>query len=261
MKLETLEKKKQTISFVLRDASVHFANTIRRIIINEVPTMAIDEVEFRKNSSALYDEMIAHRMGLLPLKTDLETYELPEKCTCKGEGCAKCQVTGTLRVKDVKAPTIVTAADLKFKDPAIKPVFPEMPLVFLLKGQEIELEFTAVLGKGKSHSKWVPAHVHYKYLPQIEVGKDIQNAEEVAASCPVDVFEVKSNKLSVKNPYNCHLCGACVDASEGKVRLNEKDTDFIFYIESFGQLDANSIMSKAVEIVEEHLAELESQLK
>ncbi len=59
----------------------------------EVPTMAIEDVEFRKNNSILYDEIIAHRLGLVPLKTDLKSYNLPEKCKCKGEGCARFQLT------------------------------------------------------------------------------------------------------------------------------------------------------------------------
>jgi DNA-directed RNA polymerase subunit D len=261
MKIEIIEKKKNKLSFILKDSSANFANALRRTIINEVPTMAIEDVEFRKNTSAFYDEMIAHRLGLLPIKTDLKSYEIPEECTCKGEGCAKCQVTGAFKVKDVKTPKIVLASEIKFKDPAIKPVYPEMPIVILLKNQELEAEVTAVLGKGKNHAKWIPAHVHYKYLPVIEIGKDVENPEEVAESCPVDVFEVKSKKLAIKDLYACHLCGACVDSSEGKVRLNEKDTDFIFYVESFGQLDPEEIVERAVEIIDKQLEELDAQLK
>jgi len=261
MKIEIVEKKKQSIVFVLKDASYHFANTLRRTIINEVPTLAIEDVEFLKNSSALYDEMIAHRLGLIPLKTDLKSYNLPSECTCKGEGCAKCQLTGSLRVKDIKTPTMVLASDLKFSDPAVKPAYPEMPIVLLLKNQELELEFTAVLGKGKEHSKWIPAHVHYKCQPVIEIGKDIENPKEIADSCPVNVFEVKSNKLAIKNLNACHLCGACVDASEGKVKLSENEKDFIFYLESFGQLDCAEIINQATKIVDAQLDELDSQLK
>lgn len=260
MKIENIEKKKNKMVFILRDASPHFANALRRTIINEVPTMAIEDVEFRKNNSALYDEMVAHRLGLVPLKTDLKSYDLPEDCSCKGEGCAKCQVIGTLKVKEVKANTVVTASEIKFKDPAIKPAFPDMPITLLLKGQDLECEVTAVLGKGKVHAKWVPAHVHYKYLPEIDIGK-IDNPEEIAKSCPVHVFEVKSGKLIIKNINACHLCTACVDASDGNVKLNEKETDFVFYVESFGQLDVDEIINKAVDIVTAQLSEFEAQLK
>src|SRR3989338_9111589 len=156
------------MQFEVSGITVYLANALRRTVINEVPSMAIEDVEFRKNNSLLYDEMIAHRLGLIPLKTDLKSYNLPEECTCKGEGCAKCQAVATLKVK---GPKMVLASELKFKDPAIKPAFPDMPIVLLLKNQELELEATAVLGKGKVHSKWIPAHVHYKYKPVIEIGK------------------------------------------------------------------------------------------
>ena len=260
MKIEIIEKKKQKISFILKDASAHFANALRRTIINEVPTMAIEDVEIVKNSSAIFDEMIAHRLGLIPLKTDLKSYVLPENCTCKGEGCAKCQAVATLKVKEVKSPKVALASELKFKDPAIKPAYPDMPIALLLKNQEIEAEMTAVLGRGKVHAKWIPAHVFYKYLPVIEIGKNIENPQEIADSCPVDVYEVKSGKLGIKNLNACHLCGNCVDVSEGKVKLNEKDTDFIFYIESFGQLDVDEIVDEAIGIIESQLTELDNQL-
>lgn len=257
MKIEILEKKKEKLQFEISNTTVHFANALRRTIINEVPTLAIEDVEFRKNSSALYDEMIAHRLGLIPLKTDLESYSLPEKCSCKGEGCAKCQVIATLKVK---GPKMVLASDLKFKDPAIRPAYPDMPIVLLLKNQELEVEATAILGKGKIHAKWSPAHVYYKYKPVIDIGK-VSNPEDIEKNCPKKVFEIKNGKLVIKNINACHLCGACVDISEGSVKLNEKDTDFIFYVESFGQLDTNAIVIEALKILENQLEELDKNLK
>ncbi len=252
MKLEIIDKKKDRMSFLLTGAKPSFANMLRRVIKDEVPAMAIEDVEFRKNSSILYDEMIAHRLGLVPLKTDLESYNLPEECTCKGEGCAKCQVTGSLKAK---GPAIVYASELKFKDPAIKPVYPKMPITKLLKGQELEIEVTAVLGKGKEHAKWSPGHVWYKYKPYIEIVKNPDNAEEIVKICPKDVFEIKNKKLAIKNLDECHLCGACVDIANGDIKLNEKDTEFIFYVESFGQLDCSEIVKVAVETVEKQLEE------
>ncbi|MBW3022860.1 DNA-directed RNA polymerase subunit D [Candidatus Woesearchaeota archaeon] len=257
MKLEITEKKKDKMQFAVSGITVYFANALRRTIINEVPTMAVEDVEFRKNSSLLYDEMIAHRLGMVPLKTDLKTYNMMENCTCKEEGCAKCQTVGKLKVK---GPKMVVASDMKFQDAGIKPAHPDMPIVLLLKNQELELEATAILGRGKVHVKWIPAHVHYKYKPVIEIGK-VDNPEEVAKSCPVNVYEVKAGKLNVKNLNACHLCGACIDASEGKIKLNEKNTDFIFYVESFGQLDANQVVEEALKVLESQLDEVSKNLK
>src|SRR3972149_11609867 len=81
------EKKNKKVTFLVKGTSVSYVNTIRRLIMNEVPTMAIEDVEIRKNSSILYDEIIAHRLGLIPLTTDLKSYNLPDKCKCEGKGC------------------------------------------------------------------------------------------------------------------------------------------------------------------------------
>ncbi len=150
-------KEEGKVSFIIKDTTPAFANTLRRIIVDEVPTMAVEEVEFRKNNSISYDEMIAHRIGLIPLTTDLKSYNLPEKCKCDGEGCARCQLKLTL--KATKGSGVVYASELKSKDPKVKPVYPKMPIVKLLKGQSLELEATAVLGKGKDHAKWQPSSV------------------------------------------------------------------------------------------------------
>src|SRR3990167_4753794 len=92
-------KKTHTLKFTLKNADVAFANAIRRICIEEVPTMAIEDVEIRRNSSVLYDEIIAHRLGMIPLKTDLKSYNMTKDCKCNGEGCARCTVKLTLEGK------------------------------------------------------------------------------------------------------------------------------------------------------------------
>src|SRR3989338_6831963 len=168
MEIRVLEndKDKGKLSFIIKDTNAAFVNTLRRIMIEEVPTMAIEDVEFRKNTSILYDEMLAHRLGLIPLTTDLKSYNLPEECKCEGKGCARCQVTLTL---EGKGPGTVYARDIKSSDSAVKPVYSKMPIVELLKGQNIELEAVAVLGKGKVHSKWISAHVYYKHKPLITI--------------------------------------------------------------------------------------------
>src|SRR3989339_1802678 len=171
------EKEEGKLSFIAKDITPAFANTLRRIIADEVPTMAIEDVEFQKNNSILYDEMIAHRLGLIPLKTDLKSYNLPSECKCEGKGCNRCQLK--LVLKATKGSGTVYASELKSKDPAVKPVYGDMPIVKLLKGQTLELEATAVLGTGKSHIKWSPGHVWYKYKPIVEITGDVKNPEAI----------------------------------------------------------------------------------
>ena len=138
MEIRVLENNKEQgkVSFILKDSTPAFANTLRRLMIDDVPAMAIEDVEFQKNNSILYDEMIAHRLGLVPLKTDLKSYNLPDKCKCEGKGCNRCQLKMVLRA--TKGSGVVYASEIKSKDPAVKPVFPNMPIVKLLKGQTLD---------------------------------------------------------------------------------------------------------------------------
>ena len=163
MKLTKLieDKKKNKLVFELNGVDIAFANGIRRSIVELVPTMAIEDVEIRKNSSALYDEMLAHRLGLVPLTTDLASYRLP----VTGE---EPQATTHLSLKmKVKGPVQVTAGQLESNDPKVKPVHENMLIASLLKDQQIELLATAILGRGKEHAKWSPALAYYKYKQTI----------------------------------------------------------------------------------------------
>ena len=128
MNIKSLEKGDNKISFLINGINPYIANALRRTIMEEVPVLAIEEIEFRDNSSVLYDEMVALRLGLIPFKTDLKTYELPEECSCKGKGCAKCQLKMMLKVRSAGN---VYASEIKTKDPKIKPVYPKMPIVKL----------------------------------------------------------------------------------------------------------------------------------
>ncbi|MBU2560874.1 MAG: DNA-directed RNA polymerase subunit D [Nanoarchaeota archaeon] len=262
MEVELIEqnKKQNRVTFLLKGATPAFANMLRKTIIDEVPTIAIEDVELRKNSSVIYDEMIAHRLGLIPLSTDLTAYNLPEECTCKGEGCSKCQLELSLKAK---GPGYVYASELKSKDPKVVPVYPKMPIVKLIKGHTLELEATAVLGKGKEHAKWSPALAYYKYKPVIDVKKGVEDPKAVADSCPVDVYSVKNKELVINkdNLLRCHLCGACAEADPQHIKLNESNTDFVFTVESWGQLSVKDIVSTAIDAIQKKCDEVVNLVK
>ena len=262
MEVELIEqnKKQNKVTFLVKGTTPAFANMLRKTITEEVPTMAIEDVEFRKNSSVLYDEIIAHRLGLIPITTDLKSYNLPDECTCKGEGCTKCQLVLTLKAK---GPGYVYASELISKDPKVVPVFEKTPIVKLIKGQTLEIEATAMLGRGKEHAKWSPALAFYKYKPVIDIKKGVKDPKAVADSCPVDVYSVKNKELVINkdNLMNCHLCCACTDVDPEHIKLNESNTDFVFTIESWGQLPAKEIASAAVDIMQKKCDELVKLIK
>mgnify|MGYP006282293029 CR=1 FL=1 len=260
MELTLLEQSKDNLNLFVKGMEPAYANALRRAIMDLVPTMAIETVNINQNSSILYDEVLAHRLGLIPLKTDLESYVLPDQCKCKGQGCAQCQVDFKIQVT---GPGPVYASELKFEDPKIKPVFDKMLIANLEKGQEIQVYGKAQLGIGRDHMKFAPGLVYYKYKPKLTIEEQPENPEEVAKSCPKEIFEVKKGQLEINKDkvFECHLCQACVEESEGKIKLEEKDDEYLFYIESFGQLSGNEMVKKAISILVAETDEFSKQLK
>ena len=167
MEVKTLEINDLSIRFILRGMPIPLANSLRRIMIAEVPTMAIEDVFMIENSSPMDDEVLTHRLGLIPLKTDLDTYVLPEECDCQSElGCSKCSVLLTLDVEASDSVRTVYSGELKSNDPKVIPVSDKIPIVKLAPGQRVQLEASARLGRGKTHAKWQPVSAcAYKYLP------------------------------------------------------------------------------------------------
>lgn len=256
MKFEKIHYDDEKATFVLKGTSVAYANALRRIITNKVPTMAIDDVTFVENGSALYDEILANRIGLIPLKTDLESYNEKAKCKCKGVGCARCTLKITL---NKTGPCIVHAEDMKSKDPAVKAVHPKMPIVKLLDGQNLKFEANAVISCGKEHVKFSPGLAFYHGYPIIKLKspKDPKKAVEI---CPKKVYKMDGQKLKVADELKCDLCKACSDASEG-IEVEGSKTEFIFNIESWGQLSVKDIVIQALRVFDEELDELEEEVK
>ena len=257
--IQMLNKDKKTgrVDVLLKNTTAALANTLRRTIIDLVPTMAIEEVEFRKNDSVLYDEILAHRLGLIPLKTDLKSYMLPEGCKCKGEGCARCTLKLILKAK---GPGTVYASDIKSKDPKVKPVYPKTIIVKLLKGQELELEATAILGQGSDHIKFSPGLVWFNAEPKITVNNKAELIEKYKENFPRDAFD-KNGKISADLIIKNNLVDACDKICEELVKIEYSDKNFILKIEPWGQLTPAEMVSNAADIFTETLTEFETKLK
>ena len=140
-----------------KDTHNTIINSIRRIIVDEVPTFATEDVEVVANESPLYDEAVAHRLGLIPIKTDLKSYNNKESCKCGGIGCALCEVKMTLTTNEEG---YVNSGLIKSDDPQIVPVDKEIPITLLFPNKKLEINLVAVLGKGIDHAKWSPGHAY-----------------------------------------------------------------------------------------------------
>ena len=134
-----------------------YVNAIRRLSISEVPTFAIDDVVMLENSSVMHDEAVAHRLGLVPLRTDLQRFVLPNLCECKSSlGCSKCRVLLVLDSEASDKTKVITSAELVSEDDTVKPTSKEIPIIVLAPGQKLKFEAYARLGLGKDHAKWQP---------------------------------------------------------------------------------------------------------
>jgi DNA-directed RNA polymerase subunit D len=235
--MEKITEKNNKIVFKT-DMNVTLANAIRRSA-NEIPILAVDEVEIYKNDSALYDEVIAHRVGLVPLKNQKvkEGDFVNMKLSVKADG----------QMKEVLA-----------KDLGKEVAYESIPIVILDKQQEIELVAKARQGKGTEHAKFSPGLLSYRHFNKVEIAKDGEKSTELAEIYP-EVFEVSNGKLKVKNEATLDVDTEDLEEFKGiKVTPTE---DLVYTIESWGQIDAEEIFKDAVKALNKNLDELSKELK
>src|SRR3989338_1709163 len=256
MNIKILEKSDTKMRFILEKANPAFANALRRVAKNEVPTMAIEYVDFEENTSGMFDELVAHRLGLVPLTFDTAVYNLKSECKCGGKGCSRCEVTLVL---EKQGPCVVKSGDMKSTDESVQPVDRDIPIIELLENQRIKFEAVAQLGLSTEHIKWQASNVGYQYVPTVKINAEKADPK-MADICPTHVFEKKDDKLKVVAEDRCILCMRCVETSEG-VSVSADDTSFIFNIESVSGLTVKEILNKSLDILEERSQELADNVK
>ncbi len=271
MSLEVLEKNDRKLVFLVEGISVEMVNAIRRIILSEIPVMAVDEVIILKNDSPLYDEIISHRLGMIPLTTDLEVYKLPRDCSCGGYGCPICQVSLTCEVTNTtNAPLEIYSGNLKSNDPKIVPVDPNIPIVKIDKDKKVIIEAYSILGLGKEHTKFqAVSNIFYRFYPQIDFdNKKCAKCQDkclVARMCPERLFDFSNKETPILTEdfwKECVLCNSCErDCLEGAIKVGWKDKAYIFAIESDGVLPFDVIIKKTFEVFLEKIDEFVEKLE
>lgn len=269
------------LKFELRDTDASMANALRRVMIAEVPTVAIDLVEIEVNSSVLNDEFIAHRLGLIPLTSERAmAMRFSRDCdACDGDGqCEHCSVEFHLRARCVGDQTLdVTSKDLLSSDHTVVPVdFSDSPagddnrgviIVKLRKGQELRLRAIARKGIGKDHAKWSPAAtVTFMYEPEIHINEDmmetltLEQKKEWVESSPTKVFDIDPNthQVVVVDPEAYTYDDEVIKKAEamgkpGLVEIYPKEDSFIFTVESTGAIKASQLVLNAIEVLKAKL--------
>lgn len=224
MDVEVLGSNNDQLSIIFRGAQPTFVNAIRRIIMAETPIPAIEKVYIAENTSVLYDEILAHRLGMIPMRGG-ENLLPPDQCSCGGKGCSFCEAALTLEVEAKEDNTIVYSGRLKAEG-SVFPANNDIPIVKLNNGQKIALVAHARLGTGKEHAKWQPVSACVlKYEPVISVNKDCDLCGICVERCPRKILEIDGKKLNVRSIWDCSLCKVCEEVcpkSAIKVSYNDK---------------------------------------
>lgn len=263
MSIKIIEKTNEKIVLSVKKVETPVLNALRRALMSDVPVMAIEDVYFTKNNSALYDEMVALRLGLVPLTTDL-SYSKRKDCTCKGEGCSKCQVTLTL---SKTGPCTVYSGDMVSSDPKVKPAITNIPIDKLIEGQELEFEAKAELGTAKDHAKWSAGLAYYKFKPELKIDskKVTPESKKLAENSPNGILTYKAGKLEADDKKLWETDDAVIEEylaknANGEVKLFLDDSEVIFVFENWGQLSHKQAMESALDLITEELSILKKEL-
>jgi DNA-directed RNA polymerase subunit D len=252
----------ETIRFIVSGINTAFANTLRRTMVSEVPIMTIEDIFYFDNSSLVPDEILAHRLGLTPLTTDLDTYILPEECDCEAElGCPKCRAVLTMDVEAGDDSLTVYSGDLTPDDPKTAPASKGIPLAKLAPGQAIRFEAYAQLGQGKVHVKWSPVSMCvYQNVSLVPI-ENKSKTEECVASCG-DAAVIEGKNLKIIDIQKYEACSQCRDLVPRDLILDSLvDDEFLFTVESNGALKPERIVTEAVKILKKRIAVLNAKVE
>jgi DNA-directed RNA polymerase subunit D len=194
--LEILSQDNQQMSVKLKGIPLLYANALRRICLNGVPVFAIDTVDIIENSSVLADEGIAHRLGMIPLRTDYSRFVEPSKCECHSEtGCSNCRVMLMIDSGDSDTTRTINSNELTSEDEVVKPTSDKIPIVVMAPGQRLKIEAYARLGRGTDHAKWNSSNIATLTDTDKE-GEHVLTVESTGALSPQQIIVGGVEELS-----------------------------------------------------------------
>lgn len=263
MPITVLSSNEKEVVLRIQGYELQLMNAIRRFAMSEVPMLAIDDVVILENTSLIYDEVLAHRLGLIPLRTPPGKYPPPEEC--KDESARMdCTVMLVLEAQASDTTRTVYSGELVSpQDPEVKPISPNIPIAKLAPGQKIKLEAYAKMGKGKEHSKWQPTTVStVKPTPKIIIKQHpLEKIYKVEEACPIRILKVVNSKLMVEDELKCTYCMECVKVAPEVIEVTEREKDFILRIESLGTLPAPYILKEAVSLIIKSFEDIIKEVK
>jgi len=285
------KQKSDKLELEIKGIEAPIANAIRRIAIAEVPAMAIEHVWIENNTSVMQDEVLAHRLGLIPIWVNPNVLDQYFEFPSVSEAAPTVNSTLVFRLdihcqrkpgtRDDDPPdekyigSKVYSGDLTwvptgeqvdwFKMDPPRPTVHDILLVKMRPGQEISLVAHCKKGIGRTHAKWSPVcTASYRLMPSITLTKTIkgQDAEELAKTCPMGVFDIEDGIAVVSKPKKCTMCRECIRNPKftASIQLAREKDHYIFAVESTGVLPPATIFSQSLQILMDKCRILEHEV-
>lgn len=270
MRIKVLETDEQFGRFLIEEATPAQVNAIRRTLLSDVPTMAIETVEINQgiirddegkeyeSIAPLFDEIIAHRLGLLPVPTDLDSYVFRDSCECGGVGCPHCTITYII---NKKGPCTVYSGDLipVGNDSSLKIKDGLIPIVELKEKQALIAYAIAELGTGREHAKWQPVSgLGYTYYPTIHIDmkRCSEKCKELVDSCPSKAKKIDGDIVTITKVDACYDLMKCIDICEEAVKVEYDESRIIMQYETDGSVSAKDAIEYALLLLDESFRSL-----
>ncbi len=265
---------KEEIYFEFGPVTVGLANGLRRIILADVHTFAIDDVDITKNSSGFNIDYIKQRMHLLPIKSNQRDLipKFKNECNCKEGHCRECGIVLTLDViatKDKQKVTcsdFISGIDVSFTSDAMG-----IAIVVLMKGQRIKSKICVRKGIGHDHAKYIPAtSVIVKPKAKITIQDDnddfvtLPQKEIFVSKCPKNIFCLDDHhQIKIQNIDKCVFCRKCTDFAIEDLKLpsfvtvDKVPETFIVTIETDGKMRPELIFQEAIKIMKQKVTAIQ----
>uniref|UniRef100_A0A8C4IL54 DNA-directed RNA polymerases I and III subunit RPAC1 n=1 Tax=Dicentrarchus labrax TaxID=13489 RepID=A0A8C4IL54_DICLA len=279
-RIDVVHLDENTMEFDMVGIDAAIANAFRRILLAEVPTMAIEKAFIYNNTSIVQDEVLAHRLGLIPIKADprlfeyrnteeegseIDTIQLQLKIKCSRNPRAskdssdprELYLNHMVYSKDIKWVPIGNQADV-FADSGIGPVHDDILIAQLRPGQELDIIMHCVKGLGKDHAKFSPvATASYRLLPEITLlepveGEKAERLKRCFSRGVIDLEDVNGKKVAKVVNSRLDTCSREVlrhDDLKNLVKLGRLRDHFIFTVESTGILPPEVLVTEAIKVL------------
>ena len=261
MKVDIKELNPKKAVIKIEDTKPYFVNSLRRVMLSELPKLAVKNVVIYDNTSALFDEIISHRLGLVPIPTDLSLLTFRNECVCKGKGCPNCTVRYTL---SKEGEGTVLSGDLQPAEKSWTITEDKIPIVELFGDQRLILEVEAVLGRGRDHAKWQAIQAP-AYRMETIIEFDKKRADDVKVfvdNLPENIVDIKDNRLVLKDIKKLPILESYIDKEKiDYIKIIRDPTNVTFTFETDGSFSTKVAIFESAKILESKYSELGKLLK